>query len=98
MKIIKIVPFMVGAVLSFSAAAATVVTTSGPMDPVTGVWHATTGVVGGVGAAATGLWNGAVYGTKAAIGTTTAVHHAGTTAVHHSGTTAVHHSATRVRH
>jgi len=87
MKIIRIVPFVLGAALSFGVTAATMVTTTKTMDPVTGVWHmttdaatgvwhATTGVVGGVGHAATGLWDGAVHGTK------TVVHHTTTKMCH----------------
>lgn len=71
----KLVTFLAGTLFSICAAAATtVVTTTRPVDPVTGLWNATTGVVTGVGQAATGVvtgvgnaatgvWNDTVHGT-----------------------------------
>jgi hypothetical protein len=90
MKTYKLAAFVAAAVISVSAAAATTVVKT---DPVTGVWHATTGVVAGVGSAAVDTWNGAVHGTAAVVDhTTRALTPAGGTTVRHTaGHTTVHH-------
>ena len=67
MKTYLIMACALATALSMSASATTVVRTT---DPVTGVWHATTGVVTGLGNAAVNTWHGV---TSTVVRTTTKV-------------------------